>query len=269
MIFRYGIECPGCQARIILRVSVGLDIEQPFYLICGRCQSVIKGKQVIWYDPHPGARLEMESAKLIDPQNGGTFEQTISVNPDLPARQSATDLYDEGGSSFVHHHQLLGPAFMETMKRIKTFRDIAAEDGAGLRRFAGFYLSQDWPRFCEEGKRLFADTWPEPKSELQYHDVLPRIFLMAYFPLLVSDWLPRFVKEWNTFLTSDESRIAAQRRFAEAVIGNGQVAELQRRGLERFDFIGTHKSDLLPAVPAEHYQVDVETESAERRLARA
>ena len=268
MIYRYGLECPGCRARIILRVTVGIEIEQPFFVVCGNCGTVIKGKQVIWYHPHPGARLDMESAQLIDAQSESGFMETISVNPDLPSLRTATAIGDEGGSSFLHNAHLLGPAFMETMDRISRFRHMASEEGAAIRRLGSFYLRKDWSRFRAEGKRLFEQQWPNPTKELQHHDVLPQVFLLAYSPLLVGDWLSRFVTEWDTLLTSNESTLPAQRAFAEAAIDDGQIGELQRLVLERFDFIATHKSALLPAIPAELYKDGVEKAVAELRMPR-
>lgn len=268
MIYRYGVECLGCHARLLLRVSVGADIEQPFFVVCGQCQTVIKGKQVIWYEPHPGARLELESAQLIDPPGEGKFVETISVNPDLPALRGAAEMADEGGSAFLHNAQLLGDSLVETMRRIRLFRNIVSEDGAGLRRLGGFYLHTDWARFQEEGRRLFGKKWPEPKKEWQYHDVLPRVFLMAYHPLLIGDLFPRFVEEWNGFLSSNEAALPAQRAFAETQLTSGRVRELQRLVLERFDFVATHKTGLLAALPAEFYKKDMEPAVAKLRLPR-
>jgi hypothetical protein len=267
LIYRYGVECPGCHARLLLRVSVGADIEQPFFVVCGQCQTVIKGKQVIWYEPHPGARLDMESATLIDPREEN-FVETISVNPELPARRSATEMSDEGGSSFLHNAQLLGPSLVETMRRIGLFRNIVSEDGAGLRRLGTFYLNGDWPRFQEEGRRLFGKNWPEPKKDWQYHDVLARVFLMAYHPLMIGDLFPRFVEEWNRFLSSNKAALPAQRAFAESMLTSGQISELQRLVLERFDFMATHKAGLLAALPAEFYEKGMEAAVAELRLPR-
>lgn len=268
MIFRYGIECPGCQARLILRVSVGVDIEQPFVTLCRRCNTILKGKQIIWYEPHPGARLEMESARLIDAQNEDGFTETISVHPELPFRPAAIEIADEGGSPFLQHTQLLGRSLFEAMRRIGLFRNIVSEDGAGLRRLGNFYLNKDWPRFQEEGRRLFDENWPEPKKEWQYHDVLPKVIFMAYHPLMIGDWYSEFVKEWNDFLSSNKLRLAEQRAFADSLFANGRVDDLQRLLLERFDFMATHKSALLAAIPAELYEPGMEKAIAELRLPR-
>ncbi|MEX2141243.1 MAG: hypothetical protein WD894_18405 [Pirellulales bacterium] len=175
---------------------------------------------------------------------------------------------DEGGSSFLHNAQLLGSVFTETMHRIGLFRNIISEDGAGLRRLGNFYLNQDWQRVQEEGRRLFGKNWPEPKKDWQYHDMLPLVFLMAYHPLLIGEWFPRFVKEWNDFLSSNKVRLPEQRSFAERVLADGRVGDLQRLVLERFDFMATHKSALLAAIPAELYEEGMEKAIAELRLPR-
>jgi hypothetical protein len=267
VIHRYGVECPGCQARLLLRISVGAEIEQPFFATCAKCHTIIKGKQVIWYDPHPGARLEMESATLLDPRAEG-FVDTISIHPDLPARRSASSMESTGGSSFLHNVQLLGPAFMEAMQRMAAFRSVAGADAASLRRLGGFYLNSAWPLFQQEGRRIFGENWPEPKTESQYHDALPRILLIAYAPLLIADHFPRFVEEWNAFLSSKPSTLSAQRAFAKSLLASGRLGELQRLVLERLDFIATHRAALLAAIPAELYEKGMEAAVAELRLPR-
>lgn len=269
MIYRYGVECPGCKAAIALRVSVGHDTEQPFLFLCGRCHTVIRGKQIIWLDPAPGARIEMEAAELLpDFHYFQNVDETISINPDLPARIAAQGMTDTGGSSFLHHAELLGSSFIEVLKKMKMFRCISEKDGAGLQRLGNFYLRQNWTLFCEEGRGLLDKSWPDPQTEVEYHDVLPRILLMAYSPLLTGTYFIDFVKEWNAKLVSDPSKVTLLREHAESLIANGQVGELQRQVLERLQFVVLNKSAILPALPAEFYQGGMELAVKELRLPR-
>jgi len=249
-------------------VNVGLDNEQPFFIICGHCRTVIKGKQVIWYEPSPGGRLEMEAAKLIDSQGEDNFLQTISINPDFPARRLEPETDGLAFSSFLLNMQLLGPAAEEAMRRMGSFRHIASEQGAGLRRLGNFYLNRDWQRFREEGRRLFGENWQDTKEEWQCHHVLSYIFLQAYSPLLIGHLFPRFVEEWNLFISSNRERVQAQRVFVEALLTSGRVHDLQRLVLERFDFVATHNSALRAAIPAELYRDGVEMAIAELQLPR-
>lgn len=252
----------------MLRVSVGLDIEQPFYVTCGSCQTIIKGKQVIWYEPEPGARLDMEAARQLDSKDGDVFDETISVHPDLPCRKIATEMSDEGGSPFLQHVQLLGSEFMNVRERMMEFRQVTSEDGAGLRRLFQFYLNSDWKHFNREGKRLFDNNWPVARTEWHYHDVFPKVILLAYRPLLAGDWFPSFVKEWNDLVSSNGDTKKAQKEYAESAIDDGQVAELQRLLVQRLDFISIHKSALLPALPAEFYKDGLEKAVSELRMPR-
>lgn len=268
MIFRYPVECPGCKDRLLFRVSVGADDEQPFFAVCGRCRTVIKGKQVIWYKPFPGARLELESAKLLERDDNEKYAQTISINPDLPARRAATGMEDEGGSSFLHNAELLGNLLLPAMGRMAQFRETVKEKGPGLRRLANFYLERDWPHFQKEGRRVFGKSWTELKDELAYHGGCAGAFIVTYQPLLIGDWFTKFTDEWDAFLESKPSEFPAQRAFARAVIANGRVQSLQRSVLERLDFIASHRSALLCAIPAELYKDGMEKAIAELRLPR-
>jgi hypothetical protein len=58
MIVRHVIECPGCKAIILLRVGVGLDLEQPFYFVCNRCNAITRGKQIISYENFEESKFE-------------------------------------------------------------------------------------------------------------------------------------------------------------------------------------------------------------------
>jgi len=138
MIFRYIVLCPGCKAKIRLRLSVGLDNEQPFYFVCNRCKAATRGKQVIWYEPQPGARLELEDGEQID--NDDNIDQVFNIHPDLPSKEKAAEMWDEGGSPFIMHHQLLGERFSEFNHRHKIFREVSDKDWFKARRWLGYYV---------------------------------------------------------------------------------------------------------------------------------
>lgn len=119
MINRYYVTCPGCDSTIVLRLSVGLEIEQPFYFVCDNCGAATRGKLVIWYKPHPGSRLELEEGSVLEHEV--PHDQVVNIHPSFPSISEAGEMWEEGGSPFLMHHMLLGERFIEV--RISEYPD--------------------------------------------------------------------------------------------------------------------------------------------------
>ncbi len=103
-----------------------------------------RGNASVWRSPHtPSDPIDAR----VEP-----FDQTISLHPELPARTvAAFDGRDWRVTVASPDGTPGGSAVLEFTRRVGMFRNIISEDGAGLRRLAGFYLRQDWSRFNEEG----------------------------------------------------------------------------------------------------------------------
>ena len=91
MIYRYGFECPGCEANILLRVSVALDDVQPFFVLCDRCGIPTRLEQHIAKDPVPRAWLELEAGRQIDAAEL-VPDQVVTINPELPSMPWGTPI---------------------------------------------------------------------------------------------------------------------------------------------------------------------------------
>lgn len=266
MIFRYALKCSGCPARILLRVSVGIELIQPFFVICDNCKTVISGHQEIWYKPKPGAILVLEDAEQIDAEEE-PFNQYVNVHPELPSTPEAADMTAPGGSPWLQLTQILGSEnLLNYMERMKQFRGLVDSDGLAFRRLAGFYANGDWKHFNDEGGRIFEINWTELNSEWQCHDTFGRITHMLFAPLLVADWLPRIVEEWNMYLISN----TAQNGCLVSLFKNesSRTKRLRRQVLNRIEFIIQNKIPLLCAFSAEFYPAGSNAATSDLRLFR-
>jgi len=265
MIFRYTVLCPGCNAKIRLRLSVGLDNEQPFYFVCNRCKAATRGKQVIWYEPQPGARLELEDGEQIDKDDKP--DQVLTIHPDLPSRAEAAEMWDEGGSPFIMHHQLLGEHFLEFNRRHKIFREVSSKDWLKVRRWLGYYVNSQWEDFDKEGRRIFEEIWPSPNEDWQRHDFVHKILDSLFAPLWVNPYYPDMKAEW---LLSGFSKgnTEAVKEFALNYIRTGEIRESQKRIFHCMELFMNNRSGLLPGLAAEMYIKDKGKSIQELRLFR-
>jgi len=253
MISRYCVECPGCESKILLRISVGRDLEQPFYYVCKKCNAATRGKQIIWYKPSPGNKIEIEDGKLL-PYTEKT-DQVISIHPDLPAIPDAKDMNELGGSPFLMHHQLLGNRLEEFLKRLGMFRDIIDSDWKAIHRLITYYLDRNWEQFDIQGKKLIDENWPSVKSEMQRHDILHRFLDILCAPLWIKSYYPEMKEDWNlTFNEAIKKRPKELELYLELVKESQELPELQRSLFHCLELYINNKSGLLPGLAVEMYQ---------------
>ena len=122
MIIRYGVTCPGCDSKIVLRIGVGGDDAEHFFYVCAKCQTPTKCVQRLIYEPRPHTRLELEEGELVDAASASADWQTITIHPELPALPAASRMGDTGGSPFIYQFALAGHNFGELMIRMREFR---------------------------------------------------------------------------------------------------------------------------------------------------
>jgi hypothetical protein len=180
MIIRQVVECPGCRAKIVLRISVGYDLEQPFYFVCSRCNAATRAKQIIWYNPQPGNRLELEAGRLLD--NDENPDQIITLHPDLPAKAEAQGMMEPGGSPFLMLHSILGDKFENFMTRLHIL-NTSVENWTELRRWIGYYNDRNWPQFDIESERILGKAKDQAFEEWQRHDLIHRTLDEIFAPL--------------------------------------------------------------------------------------
>jgi hypothetical protein len=154
----------------MLRLSVGLEREQPFYFVCNKCNAATRGKLVIWYEPHPGYKLELEEGRVITSET--PHNQVVNIHPSFPSIADAGEMCEEGGSPFLMHHKLLGQRFVELNSRLNIFCQAKDKDWLKLRRLLGYYVDRNWKLFEEEGRRILEKKWPDMTSDWRRHDVI-------------------------------------------------------------------------------------------------
>jgi hypothetical protein len=267
VIFRYGVECAGCGAKILLRVSVALDDVQPFFFLCEHCGIPTKVKQFIRYEPHPHAWLELEAGCQIDAV-GLIPDQVININPELPSKPDAGELTEEGGSPFIMHFEWLGDRLEELMERIRTFREVTNKDWIGFKRLGEFYVNRNWALFDGEGRRLLEEEWPTFHSDVGRHDAFNRLLQTVFMPLVASQQFPDAVAEYAAFMNAHTSNNPALYAYSKEQLDKGVIATLQRDVLRRFDFVVEHRPAFLSALPLEFYPPSKDPEIDQLRLFR-
>lgn len=251
MICRYLVECPGCNTPIMLRVSVGLDIEQPFYFVCEKCNASTRGKQVIAYQPVPKAWLELEEAKLLEVEVEA--EQVINIHPDLPSICDAKEMWDKGGSPYFMQRELLGKRFDEFYKRLKEFRGGCESDWLKLKRWLGYYVSSKWQEYDAEGKKIFEETWPSPSEEWMRHDFVHKALDHFFAPLWVEYYYVGMKEEWCGLFSSKNKTGETIQKFVDDSVSSGEIAAAQRDVFHCLELFVANRSALLPALPALMY----------------
>jgi hypothetical protein len=194
MINRYYVTCPGCDSTIVLRLSVGLEKEQPFYFVCDNCGAATRGKLVIWYEPHSGSRLELEEGSVLDHEV--PHDQVVNINPSFPSIAEAGEIWEEGGSPFLMHRMLLGERFHAVNSQLNTFCQMKDKDWPKLRRLIGYYVDRNWEAFDSESRRIFEEELPKITDNWQRHDFIHRLLDVFLIPLCVNRYYLDMKVEW-------------------------------------------------------------------------
>ena len=136
-IARNDTFCPGCRAKIRLRLGVGRSPHQPFYFVCKQCTAPAKGEMV--FDDEWNGELFIEgSAAEIDSHDEP--DQTITIHSDLPAIVDATEMWEEGGSPFLLQRQLMSDENMQAwMGRLNLFQNASIGGASEFKRLSHYY----------------------------------------------------------------------------------------------------------------------------------
>ncbi len=251
MICRYHVACPGCNSPIRLRISVGLDIEQPFYFVCKKCNASTKGKLVIRYEPTPDARLELEEGEMLSDED--EVSQTVNIHPDLPSICDAKEMWDEGGSPFIMQHQLLGDRFTEFYNRLGKYRGVCDRDWLKVKRWLNYYVNSRWDEYDAEGEKIFEEDWPQPNQEWHRHDCIHKILDVYFAPLWVNSFYVDMKTEWCGLFSFKSKTGKIIQKFVDESVSSGEIAVAQRDVFHCLELFVDNRSALLPALPALMY----------------
>lgn len=271
MIFRYPVECPDCKAILVLRISVGIDEEQPFYFVCSSCGSATRGKQIIWYKPLPGARIELEEGRIIEEEPEEPV-QVINIHPELPAIKNAKSMMEPGGSPFLHNDALLGSRNIEFLSRLRNFRGCVDKDWNNVRRWLTHYTERRWDGFDRTGQLIFEEKWVPPIKNWHRHDLIHRSLDLMTAPLWTDDHYPEmkrsWMETWSIGADVPKGTDLLVKVFANKVAADGQLARLQSDIFHCLELYINNRSSILPALAISMYPPGIDHAIEELQLFR-
>lgn len=269
MIVRYDVFCPGCNAKIRLRLGVGLDKEQPFYFVCNQCFAPTKGCHII-DNEKVTADLKLYEG-LIAKSPHKKVDQTVTLHPDFPALVSSEELSDVGGSPFLHHAQLMGgnEQLHQFEKRICLIRSILASDKLRFQRLCKYYLNKKWIMFDSEGKKMMEELWPESRRDFHRHDLFHRLIDLMFMPINFDDTYPKLKEEHSNYITDvDEVQSSTLYNYAKYLLSSGDIARWQADMLSRLNYVLDNISILTPGFAIDMYVDKHKQDTKELRILR-
>ena len=196
MIYRFYIHCPGCNSTIRIRIGVGYEEIQPFFIVCECCKVIIKGKLFI---KGPGvADLKMEEAVLVkeDLENPDFM---ITLHPDFPTVINAGEMWEEGGSPFIYQCQIMGnKEILKFKERYNRIRGVIFNDKLKLLRFITYYKTKNWELFNIEGIKLIGESWSNCENEYECIDSFYRLIDIILLLIMYDVNYLELKKEFNT-----------------------------------------------------------------------
>lgn len=254
MIFRYYVKCPGCENTLLIRLGVGNDTEQPFYFICENCNIATRGKQIIWYEPSPGAKIELEDGEQIPSQEH--VDQTININPDLPSLPNVH--IPPLGMPFMMNSELLGENFENYKYRYDNFVEITSDSWKTIRRIWSFYLDEKWQRFNNEAKKIFED-WPDSPNIIAKNDIPHRLFDHVFMPIMCDLFFVEMKQEWNS--ANGQCIKTHQEIYQKYIssVGKEKIIEQQMQLFHCVEQYVDKRSSFLPAFPLSMYDLNNKT----------
>ena len=252
MIFRYHVVCPGCEARIVLRLGVGLDDHQPFYFVCGRCGAPTHG--ILHIDP-PAAELELEDGEI-----SGEFseqpDQIITISLDFPCLIFG-DETPESVFPFLHQGMLMGglDKVIEFQRRVGMFRHWIKSDWLKVRRLISYYSDRNWQQFDAGWTDIFDnESWSAPTNNFQRHDYFHRLLDLLFAPLEPEFDYPVLKIEFNGLISKLLGRRSdVLRSFTSHLAHSPDLHQHQRNLLERISFVVDNFSALSSGFPVLFY----------------
>jgi hypothetical protein len=240
MILRTYIECPACDAPILLRVGVVRD-RQPISVACPECQSIIRGSIIEDNNGYP--RYSLPGVTILDPKEDREWN-IISTYGDLPMNPAA-----EGFSSgFLALYQVFGDHFEKYLRSAATARWFG--ERADAMEFAyGFYLKGEWSRLDSAMQRSFEDFWMQNPTVIERNTLIHRLTFLATTPLDPGGMYPYAKEEvWSRIFKKEKE-------FSEAALGvveDPAFAITHKRIAYQFTALLRAHADWAPALAVIH-----------------
>ena len=272
MIIRYHTLCPGCEAKIRLRLSVGIDDYQPFYYVCDKCGAANRGALEIDYrkDP-PRRKLTLDGQDHTESTvDFDTPDQTITIGLDLPCflvgTESAATQFP-----FLHQSVLMGgnEQILQFQHSIGTFRDLIESDWPRFKRLITYYVNRNWKQFDTQWGNIFEEAAPLPRNEFERHDFFHRALEMFFASLEPEFDFPVIKEEFNNFVTKvSQGKLENLKGFSRYLTESKELAQHQRSLLERLSFVVDNFSAISPGFPVLFYNTDGKKDLSKLRIMR-
>ena len=113
MIFNYAINCPGCRAKLRLRISVGIEDPTYFYLICPKCNAPTK----LMHSSLSGLSLEHNQPIMLL-QDLKNLDGIVTIAFDFPSKPGTTSMKERYGSPFLTNASEMNGRLLNYQQRI-------------------------------------------------------------------------------------------------------------------------------------------------------
>jgi hypothetical protein len=256
-IVRYPVECPGCQAAILLRLGVGHESRQRFYYVCPTCKAATKGA-LLWHG-NVTTELELdEGRKLLDETSCGTV---LNINPELPSYAAAKSMEEHGGSPFITFFEWLGSEGIQRYQRsFYQTKHLMDTDWLKLKRLTTYYINRDWQHFDQAITELLPDELLTFTAEWYRDDRLHKLYELFFAEMWSAHPLHYFLdlkSSWNRLWAPQRGHFDDLVSFARFETATPAFENIQRdvfSQLARFvDLVwAMFPGLLLDLVPSEH-----------------
>lgn len=249
MITRFDIRCTGCGGGVRLRIAVGEEEHQHFYLICPPCSSALTG---ILQTDQEAAKLNQ---LLIDGKpadfEAADDQSVVTVFNDMPVDPAASSMMSPSGSPFMMHLRSLGESYEVWSQSRRQFLALCENDWHNVKRWWGFYVRQDWGRFDEHAREYWSDDWPSAPTTMQRHDAIHRALELLFVPLF-----PRGQYAYSKAAARqglDSHAVQRLSAFSSNWSGEAEAGYRQENLFHLLELFIELRWALLPGLVLEHY----------------
>lgn len=272
MIYRYYTLCPGCGAKTVLRLQIGVDEYQPFFYVCTKCGAPSRGSISIDYESVPlWADLQLDDGDILDYDESKEPDQTITIALDLPCMIFG-DNNPASQFPFIYQTSLMGDFenVIRFKRSINMFRGMIKNDWQRLRRLITYYIDRNWQQFADEWERIFSNSnWSVPKNDFERHDQMHRALEMFFLSILPEKDYPILKNELNEVfskLVSEKPEIFNS--YLLHFVTEDEISQYQRDLMERLGFVVNNFSALSPGFPLFFYKAKTDDELNSIRIMR-
>lgn len=224
MISRMPVVCPGCSAKIRVRLGLGPTDGTKFYFPCPSCRLPIDG--YISGRTLDTTKVNFRGAKEFEPDIEP--DVIVTVDPNIPLRFESTKLSEFGGAPSAIYVELLGDSVLSVSHRLSALRESIFTGWDDIQNLYEYYLYEQWTNFDKLAREFF-DGCPDELAPPARDSAAFRSLMIALTGLETSEESSyRILMELKEKLESF-SDIPEFIRYANQAVDSGVIARDQRR----------------------------------------